>query len=245
MDKKKNIKLIAISASIPFLIFLCLAVILYQQFLVMSEQQLSNKIENYTELTQIAPHNATIFFGDSITELCPLEDLYFEYSQNIGIPVINRGISAEKTDTMLERLESTVLQAEPRNLVMLMGINDYLSGVQKETILANIQAMITLTKQSSPSTKIILQSLYPMNFSMRTSLLEKFQGRGKQNEDIQEINEGLKKLAAKENIIFLDVYDDLIDEVGNLKEEYTYDGLHPNTKGYLAIRDKIIDSILP
>lgn len=35
----------------------------------------------------------------------------------------------------------------------------------------------------------------------------------------------------------------LSDENGNLRKDYTYDGLHPNVQGYLAVRDEIIKTL--
>lgn len=206
----------------------------------MDVKQIQEKTKNYKELRYVTVQNATIFFGDSITERCPLEDLYGEFASQMQTSVINRGISSEKTDTMLQRLEDSVLVSKPRNLVMLMGVNDFLEGVEKDVIVSNIKQMIETTKQKSPSTNILLQSIYPFNKDMRNSLFKRIQVIGKDNEDIKAINTDLKQLARDEDIIFVDVYDLLINEEGNLKEDYAYDGLHPNTQGYLSIRDEII-----
>lgn len=51
-------------------------------------------------------------------------------------------------------------------------------------------------------------------------------------------------MAAEENVRFLDVTALLADENGNLRNDYTYDGLHPNVSGYLAVRDAIVAELV-
>lgn len=240
MKRKQKVKISVVSMLLLCLLFVITIVYVYLQAHNMEENQIQEKTKNYEELRYITAKNATIFFGDSITERCPLEDLYGAYANQTQTSIINRGISSEKTDTMLDRLDHTVLVLKPKNLVMLMGVNDFFEGVDKETIVSNIKQMIQRTKQESPSTNILLQSIYPINKQVRNSLFERIQGMGKDNEDIKDINKDLKQLAKEECIIYVDVYNLLIDEEGNLKETYAYDGLHPNTQGYLAIRDTII-----
>lgn len=100
--------------------------------------------------------------------------------------------------------------------------------------------MITLTKQQSPKTHIILQAVYPINKTDRESLFDKFQLRDRDNHTIDELNEMLESAAKEEKITFLNVNSYLMDKNKELKKEYTFDGLHPNMQGYLAIRDAIL-----
>ena len=51
-------------------------------------------------------------------------------------------------------------------------------------------------------------------------------------------------MAEEENVRFLDFTEILSDENGNLREDYTFDGLHPNIAGYLAVRDKIVAELV-
>jgi len=52
------------------------------------------------------------------------------------------------------------------------------------------------------------------------------------NEHILWINAQLKKLAAAENIVLIDLYPEFTDSDQRLDKQYTYDGLHLNDKGY-------------
>lgn len=215
----------------------------YHQYTIIEENTILRKTLNYEKLSSTASVGSTIFFGDSISEQCPLEDIYRDYMKIHQVQVINRGISSEQSDTMLERIETTVLALEPKNVVMLMGINDMLAGVKQDTVVQNIKDMISITKQKSPQTNIILQSIYPINKEVRTSLIDMWHVRKVNNEDIVEINKKLKKLASDEDIAYVDVHPVLVDSNGDFKKEYAYDGLHPNAQGYLAIRDLITSKL--
>lgn len=241
MKKHKTLWIGLICAGIPVIVFVILISFLFGQIGKMGENDILHKTQNYEQLSKTSLEGATVFFGDSITELCPVEDLYSRYTKETGNMVINRGISAETTDTMLSRIEKTVLVMKPKNLVMLMGINDIAQKTDNQDIVNNIQKMIQFTKQQSPQTHIILQAVYPINKSDRESLYDKFQLKDRDNETINELNDMLENLSQQENITFINVNQYLINQNNELKKEYTFDGLHPNMQGYLAIRDAILD----
>lgn len=246
MDTVQKWKVGLLSALLPTIIMILLLAIIifvYQQIAVMGNTERVRKADHYAQLAEITPKNATVFFGDSITELCVSEDIYAEYTANTGVPVINRGISAECTDEMLKRIETNIVPLSPRNLVMLMGTNDLSYGRDEEEILSNIRQMLKIMKEKCPKTNIVLQGIYPTD-PERDSLYQRFQLRGRENARICEFNKKLAELATEEGAVFLDVTPLLADENGNLKKEYTYDGLHPNVQGYMAVRDEIIKALI-
>ena len=63
------------------------------------------------------------------------------------------------------------------------------------------------------------------------------------NDRIKEINDKLKILASKLNVTYIDLYSDLIDKNGNLKLEYTKEGLHISDKGYKKITNILMKYI--
>lgn len=151
MNKKKTWIVGIVCMLIPILLITIVFIFVFQGVATMGENEIIHKTKNYEEISVTSMKETTVFFGDSITELCPVEDLYSIYTKQTGIPVINRGISAETTSTMLTRIDKTVLVMEPKNLVMLMGINDISQKVDNQQIVNNIHKMITLTKQKSTS----------------------------------------------------------------------------------------------
>ena len=204
-------------------------------------QQMEEKTKNYIALSNDSMKDAIIFFGDSITEYCPIEDLYAQDMRaNI---VLNRGIVSETTAMMKRRMQESVLILKPRSLVMLMGVNDLFAGVNQDEIVQNIKEMIQMTKASSSQTQIILQSIYPINKEQRTTLAYRIHDRRIDNKKIRTVNKALKALAEHEQIDYVDVYDILCDASGNLKETYAFDGLHPNAKGYQVVKEYLIDKL--
>lgn len=243
VKKRKTLIISFISFIIPAIIFIAIVIFVLNQVAQVGCNQRLTKMNNYTELVNTTPKNATVFFGDSITELCPLNDIYASYVKDTGIPVINRGISAETTAQMLERFEDNVINIHPQNLVMLMGINDLSQKIELEDIINNIEQMINMIKTKQPNINIIIQAVYPINISNQDSFYNKRQLKNRDNQAIKELNRLIKELANDKEITFLDVNDYLIDSNGELKKEFSEDGLHPNTKGYLAIKDKIIEEL--
>lgn len=246
MNTAQKWKIGLLSAMLPTIIAALLAaviVIVYRFVAQMGPNEIERKAQQYAQLAKYAPKNATVFFGDSITELCRIDDIYGEYSEKTGVAVVNRGISAETTTSMLRRIEESVISIRPKNLVMLMGVNDLNHGAKKEEITENIRQMIRLVKEKTPETNIILQGVYPTDPN-RASFYERMQLKGRDNAAIRELNEMLAGMAEEERIRFVNVTDALADENGNLRKDYTFDGLHPNVSGYLAVREFIIAELL-
>lgn len=190
----------------------------------------------YAKTTKDIPSGATIFFGDSITELCQLEDFYSDFSKQTGSALINRGISGESTLTMTERFVSNVCDAKPRNLVMLMGVNDIATNRMPKKINENIFSMIDEIRKLSPDTNVVLQAIYPVDEKRVNSSVLAARG----NKVIREANAIIEKTAKEKGVTFIDLTKELSDENGVLIEEYSDDGLHMNANSYKVISKNII-----
>lgn len=86
-----------------------------------------------------------IFFGDSLVEgvgVSPGSALPALLSQVIGFPIINAGKSGDTTQSALGRLESDVLNKDPRVVIILLGGNDSIRKVDPEQTFANLRIMI-------------------------------------------------------------------------------------------------------
>ena len=197
------------------------------------------KVENFAFENQTALKGQTVFVGDSITEYYQLTDFYGDYMRRTGTLVYNRGISAECTDHLLARFDSSVLDMEPKNLVLLIDVNDLGQGVPEDTIYSNIQTMIEKTQARCPQTNIILQALYPIDEN-RPEFYDRFMvGSVRTNEMIRSLNARLRALAEEKGIQYVDLTDQLADGNGVLRAEYTMDGIHPNAAGYEVVTASI------
>lgn len=164
-----------------------------------------------------------VFLGDSITELCNVYDFYGDLGD-----VYNRGIVKDYTSRMLHRVEKNVNIMQPSQVVLLIGTNDIGRGIANEVIAENIGEIIDLLK-TTPNVKIILQAVYPVNKSIGKAV------GLRTNEKITQLNVLIKAVAEDKNCTFVDMTKLLVDSQGNLKREYTPDGLHLNRKGYLRV----------
>ena len=182
-----------------------------------------------------AKEGQIVFFGDSITEMLSASDWYSDYSLESGLELYNRGIGGDTVIGLYKRVKESVTSINPKAVVILIGTNDLYFGFCSEFVVHMIDELVGLIKKECPECKIILQAIYPV--------IEKMT-KNRYNKTIRETNVGYKAVAEKHGIIYLDMTDILVDASGNLKEEYTYDGLHLSAKGYEVTTREIV-KLLP
>lgn len=194
------------------------------------------KKDNFTFLSEkYCRKGQTVFVGDSITEIYNLSDLFDEYTEKTSLAVYNRGISGDTSNRLLERIRENVTSIEPSNIVMLIGTNDINAGSGTELTAKNVEQILDIIKRDCPDAKVILQAIYPVNKSLNSGMVGI-----RTNEDIKIINEKLKALAQQKHVTFADFTELLSDENGNFNAEYTYDGLHPNAKGFAVVTQELL-----
>jgi lysophospholipase L1-like esterase len=79
--------------------------------------------------------------------------------------------------------------------------------------------------------KVIFAPVPPVN-DYRS---EKWTARLEQPDRIRKLNEWLRNYCAANRCIFLDYYDQLVDEKGMMKAELSHDGEHFNDEGYKLV----------
>lgn len=199
------------------------------------DREKTTKRENYRILNEeYALQNQTVLLGDSITDFFNWYELFYDFSKVSVQAVYNRGISGDTTDRLLERLDDNVLSINPKNIVLLIGTNDIGRGLPLSMSVENVSKIIKIAKEKCPDVNFILQAVYPINRGMR----DKFEKRS--NEKIELMNKEFIKLSEKYGCVWLDITDKLKDETGNLKKEYTYDGLHLNVNAYKIVAENVI-----
>lgn len=193
-----------------------------------------NKANNFEFLNlNYCKKGQNVLAGDSITEMYTHTEMFGGYTEQTGLAVYNRGISGDTSDRLLERFESTVLNLEPRNIAVLIGTNDMAMGASAEYTVENVEKIVELTKKKCGGANIIIQSVYPINNRINP------QGR-RNNKTVAVINAGLKNVAEKYGVSYLDLTQCLADESGRLDSKYTYDGLHVNAFAYEVITKKLL-----
>lgn len=100
--------------------------------------------------------NDIVFLGDSITDGCEWAELLDNRH------VKNRGISADRSGWLLERIDS-IIAGRPRKLFLMIGTNDLSVGVGPDEVAGNIRKLIVRFQKRSPQTKLYVQSILPVN----------------------------------------------------------------------------------
>lgn len=161
-----------------------------------------------------------LFVGDSITKRYDLKRYFPDQF------MVNSGIDGNKTVDILENMDGRVYEYNPSKVFLLIGTNQ-LDDEDEKQIFEDIIRIVEEIKKNRSLASIYIESIYPVNHDFKNSPAKK-----KDNQKIQRINQQLEEYALHHNVIFIDVYTSLVDESGNLKKEYTEDGLHLTDEGY-------------
>lgn len=163
-----------------------------------------------------------VFMGNSITEGWSQHHPEFFKDK----PYVNRGISGQTTPQMLIRFRPDVVGLQPKVVVILAGINDIAGNTGPSTlkmIADNIKSMAELAMANK--IKVVLCSVLPANdfpWNPGTEPANK----------VIELNRMIETYAEENKIIYVDYFSAMVDDQKGLINELTYDGVHPNAKGY-------------
>lgn len=215
---------------IPFLLAMLVATIV---LLVISRSAVERIERNHylqrADLYRYTPIKTgdIVFVGDSITDGGTWDELF------PGLPVKNRGINADNTLGVLNRLEP-ILYYRPAAIFLLIGTNDlnFYEYRHDDDILETYSQILDICKTVSPETKVFVQSILP-----RTKRFSKH---------ITFLNQKLQGLAGKYGYEYIDLYSHFADETGALKKDWTNDNLHlmsPGYKKWVEILKPYIDNL--
>ena len=172
-----------------------------------------------------------IFLGNSITNGGTWEELF----QNSRCK--NRGISGDVIPGVLNRLE-TITKGKPAMVFLMIGTNDMARGDSPETITEGISRIVRQIKEQSPKTRIIVQSVLPVNDCFNPT-----SNHGTRWETVPVINQLVREMTEKEEVEYLDLYSHFVNEEGKLNTDYSNDGLHLNGAGYQLWKNIIEEEI--
>lgn len=174
-----------------------------------------------------------VFMGNSITE--GWLEHYPEFFA--GKFFINRGISGQTTPQMLVRFRQDVVDLQPKAVIILAGTNDIAENTGPTTLLeiaGNIFSMAEMARIHG--IEVLLCSVLPAaDYPWRPGL--------NPAPKIAQLNSILKDYAEKNHLVWVDYYSAMNDGQGGLRSEYTYDGVHPNRKGY-EVMSEILEQAL-
>ena len=161
--------------------------------------------------------DSIVFLGDSLTEWFNLENYFLRKD------IVNRGVAGDITDGVLYRLEE-ITAAAPKEIFLMIGINDIFQGYGVEQITRNLKTIIDRIIEDTPSSKLTVQSILPINEDY-------FPIGDNMNSKINAVNEQLEGFCRLRKVKYINLHEHFLYK-GKLNPEYTYDGGHLTEKGY-------------
>lgn len=138
------------------------------------------------------------------------------------------GIIYPETGTEIIMTEA-LKQSKPEILCITLGVNG-ITMLDEAAFKLTYRNMVNALKEASPDTKIIINSLYPVEASYEAK------NNGINNERISAANEWLKAVAAETGTKYAETNLDLMDENGKLKAEMgNGDGIHLGPDGFKKV----------
>ena len=165
-----------------------------------------------------------VFYGDSITDGWGRRPGAGEFFP--GKPYVNRGISGQTTPQMVVRFRQDVINLHPAAVVILAGTNDVAGNtgpMTPEMTEDNFRSMIDLAKANG--IRVIVASITPAaDYSWKKGMAPA--------PKIRALNSWLQGYCVNHSVTYLDYYSAMADEDGGMRAGLSFDGVHPNAKGY-------------
>ena len=160
---------------------------------------------------------AVVMIGDSLTDGAEWVEMFPRQD------IATRGIDSDTTDGVLARLDD-IVAARPRQAFVMIGINDFADAARDvDAVFADYRAIVARLQQAG--VKVVVQSTLPCNEAKAVwKFCASFNGK------IAQLNARLRTLASS-GVAFVDLWP-LLAVGGDLKAEFTFDGVHLNGEGY-------------
>ena len=176
------------------------------------------------------------FIGDSLTQGMQLYDeglpnaMFCAY-RGVGPNVIVNGATCRRADGGTEVPLDALTAQQPRAIYVLLGTNVLGRDTDYSSFLTYYRLMLDMLAQTIPDAKIYVQSITPV----RPEVSQKESREGLNKDRLCRINNELAAIALEKNCYFLNLWEVLADDNGDLKEEYAQpDGYHLKPAGYTA-----------
>jgi lysophospholipase L1-like esterase len=162
--------------------------------------------------TPVATPDTIAFVGDSITAAGPWQAAFPRHR------VFNHGVPGDTSADVLARVPA-IRSSGARTYVVMVGINDILTGLTVDGIAARIGA-IHRELGATPDSRVLLQSTIPC---------EQVRCGARARAAVRDLNHRLRLQTPARD--FLDL-DPVLADSNGLRSAFTRDGVHLNPAGY-------------
>ncbi len=215
--------------------------------MILKEKQLdeekADKILHYHILNQYAKKGEILFTGSSLMEQFPIYEFLQDY--DIRETIYNRGASGFTSSEMILALDTLIFDLEPRKIFINIGTNDLSApDFVLEELTRRYEYILHEIQQRLPASKVYVMAYYPCNGEYDFGNAEAREWvRQRSNEKVAEANRALKVMAEHYQVRFIDINRNLYDRDGNLKSEYSVEGVHMYANGYQAILQDLMEYV--
>lgn len=200
------------------------------------------KVERYRRLNKMVKKGQIVFAGSSLMEQFPINEMMQNLDVKLPYAIYNRGIGGYVTTEMMEVLDVVVTDLEPKFVFINIGTND-LSAVDYEesVLIERYRKILNTIKEKLPETQIFMLAYYPMcpevgkNIPWMADVLTR-----RDNARVEAANRAVEALAKELGHTFINCNAGIVDENGDMKAEYTIEGMHMYADGY----EKVLDELL-
>lgn len=173
-----------------------------------------------------------VCIGDSLTEGYGVDKTQcwsHLLAEDLGIDIINAGISGDTTGGMLARFYQMVIRHQPNYVIVMGGTNDLWLNLPGNLIIANMLAMTRYARHHNIEAVIGVPTPF---FAPEQSEEEHlFITEAEHSKRIDEYRKILKKFALNDGW-------QLIDFAKNMTSDlFLDDGLHPNVQGHKVMKE--------
>jgi len=191
----------------------------------------ANWVKRHEGFVEIAKQGGVdvLFLGDSITDFWRNRGKAVWDKYLAPLHAANFGISGDRTQHVLWRMEHGELDGiKPKVVVLMIGTNN--TGLERDgktprnatpEVIEGVTAVVKELRAKLPESKILLLAIFP---------------RGEKDSpfraQIKEINTAIAKLDDGKMVKFLNINQKFLEPDGTLSKDVMPDLLHPGEKGY-------------
>lgn len=213
-----------------YLIAIITTIIVAISIFFLMQNNKSNKQETTTMRFIALGDSYTIGEGVSPDESWP-EQLVLKLKENgISITLIaNPSVTGWTTQDVIDRELPIFESSNPDFGTLLIGVNDWVQGVDKETYRKNLTIILDRMQQKLPDKQQLILVTIP-DFS-KTPTGKRYDRNEQAEEGILEFNNIIKEEGQKRKLPVVDIYT-ISQQVTNDPTLTASDGLHPSGKQY-------------
>lgn len=198
--------------------------------------RLASMPETQTAPVDLSYFDNAVFLGDSLTQGLQIYDTglpnahYCAY-RGVGPSAVVNGTTCTRVDGVQEVPLDAMVSYAPESVYILLGTNVLTQDTDYTSFLNYYSLMLDRIRNLLPDADIYVQSITPVRPEVSTDAKH----AGMYAARFIRVNNDLAALAVEKGCYFLDLWEVLADESGDLKAEYAQpDGYHLLPAGYTA-----------